>query len=150
VDLVESNGRKCAVIERLGTAAGVTNAWAIHKRAEELAATAARATYDLVTARAVAPLAVLLEYAAPLLRVGGSLVAWKGAPDSAEREGAAAAASVLHLDLAEVVPVTPFPASENRHLYVYSKVADTPDRYPRRPGMAQKRPLVAKNPHQPT
>ena len=81
VDLVESAGRKCAVIDRLAAAAGVRNARSLHTRAEELAATDARATYDLVTARAVAPLGVLLEYAAPLLRAGGTFVAWKGAPD---------------------------------------------------------------------
>ena len=150
VDLVEAAGRKCAVIDRLTTAASLRNARSLHTRAEELASTGARATYDLVTARAVAPLGVLLEYAAPLLRVGGSFVAWKGAPGSSELEAAAAAASQLHLEPAEVVPVTPFPTSENRHLYVYSKVADTPDRFPRRPGMAAKRPLVANKPDEPT
>ena len=150
VDLVESAGRKCAVIDRLAVAAGVRNARSLQTRAEDLAATDARATYDVVTARAVAPLGVLLEYAAPLLRAGGSFVAWKGVPDESERDAAAAAASQLHLDLAAIVPVTPFPGSENRHLYVYSKVADTPDRFPRRPGMAVKRPLVAKKPRDTT
>src|ERR1700742_1188480 len=48
VDLVESAGRKCAVTDRLATAAGVRNARSLHTRAEELAATDARATYDLV------------------------------------------------------------------------------------------------------
>jgi len=150
VDLIESAGRKTAVIDRLATAAGVRNARSRHTRAEELASTDARASYDLVTARAVAPLGVLLEYAAPLLRIGGSFVAWKGVPETSERDAAAAAASQLHLELDAIVPVTPFPASEKRHLYVYLKVADTPDRFPRRPGMALKRPLVAKKPDDPT
>jgi 16S rRNA (guanine527-N7)-methyltransferase len=150
VDLVESAGRKCAVIDRLAKASGVRNARSLDTRAEELASTDARATYDLVTARAVAPLGVLLEYAAPLLRLGGSFVAWKGIPEAAELDGAAAAASQLHLEPTSIVPVTPFPASENRHLYVYSKVAETPDRFPRRPGMALKRPLVAEKPREPT
>jgi len=61
VDLVESARRKCAVIERLALAAGLTNARALPIRAEELAASAGRGAYDLATARAVAPLAVLVE-----------------------------------------------------------------------------------------
>ena len=79
VDLIESAGRKCVVIERLAAAAGVSNARAVHARAEEWAAAEGAAAYDVATARAVAPLAVLVEYAAPLLRVGGTFVAWKGA-----------------------------------------------------------------------
>ena len=72
VDLIESAGRKTAVIERLAAAAGVENARAVTARAEEWASGEGRGTYDVATARAVAPLAVLLEYAAPLLRLGGT------------------------------------------------------------------------------
>lgn len=141
VDLVESTGRKCAVIERLAAAAELENARAVHARAEEHAAAGGAGAYDAVTARAVASLAVLLEYAAPLLREGGVLVAWKGRRDAGEEEAASAAAAVLGLELAEVRAVTPFPEARDRHLHVYSKVKPTPDRFPRRPGMAAKRPL---------
>jgi 16S rRNA (guanine527-N7)-methyltransferase len=41
-----------------------------------------------------------------------------------------------------VVPVTPFPGAHSRHLHIYVKTAPTPDRFPRRPGMARKRPLA--------
>ena len=51
-----------------------------------------REAYDAVTARAVGPLAVLVEYAAPLLRSDGVLVAWKGARDAEEEAAGAAAA----------------------------------------------------------
>jgi 16S rRNA (guanine527-N7)-methyltransferase len=141
VDLVESAGRKCAVIERLAAAAGLENARAVHARAEEHAAAGGVGTYDAVTARAVAPLAVLLEYAAPLLREGGVHVAWKGRRDAGEEQAASAAAPLLGLELAEVRAVAPFPGARDRHLHVYSKVKPTPDRFPRRPGMAAKRPL---------
>ena len=40
------------------------------------------------------------------------------------------------------VPVQPYPSSENRHLHVYRKISPTPDRFPRRAGMARKRPLA--------
>ena len=141
VDLIEANGRKCAVIERLAAAARLSNARALAVRAEEWAVDAGSASYDAVTARAVAPLAVLVEYAAPLLRLGGALVAWRGARDEqAERAGGVAAASV-GLATSEVRPVVPFAGARDRHLHVYFKVEPTPDRFPRRPGMARKRPL---------
>jgi 16S rRNA (guanine527-N7)-methyltransferase len=93
-------------------------------------------------ARAVAPLPVLVEYAAPLLRVGGTFVAWKGArePD-VERAGEEAAAQV-GLRLGEILKVTPFEGAHSRHLHVFEKTGPTPERFPRRPGMAAKRPLA--------
>ena len=141
VDLVESNARSCAVIDRLIAAAGIPNARCVRARAESWAAEDGREAYDAVTARALAPLAVLCEYAAPLLRAEGALVAWKGArAQEEERAGAAAAASV-GLAGVEVRAVTPFAGAHSRHLHVYRKTAPTPERVPRRPGLALKRPL---------
>ena len=97
--------------------------------------------HDLVTARALAALPVLCEYAAPLLADGGLLVAWKGAVDEDETAAGAAAAELLGLEPAVVLPVQPYPAAERRTLHVFRKVAPTPERFPRRPGMAVKRPL---------
>lgn len=142
VDLIESARRKTAVISRLATAAGAANAAAVTARAEDWAASDGKAAYDVVTARAVAALPVLLEYAAPLLAVGGHLVAWKGIRDGEEERAAATAADVLGLAPAKVVQVQPFARAENRHLHVYVKVATTADRFPRRAGMAVKRPLA--------
>jgi len=141
VDLIESVARKCAVIERLATAAGAGRARAVPLRAEEWAASEGREAYDTVTARAVAPLAVLCEYAAPLLRPGGVLVAWKGRRDAEEDDAGVRAAAVLGMELGPVVAVEPFPGAHSRHLHVVVKSAPTPERFPRRPGMASKRPL---------
>jgi 16S rRNA (guanine527-N7)-methyltransferase len=141
VDLLESASRKTAVIDRLTAAAGIGNARSVTARAEEWAAGDGREAYDVVTARAVAALPVLVEYAAPLLRAGGALVAWKGARDADEEAAGRRAADALGLEVADVVPVKPFPEARDRRLYVFRKVSPTPDRYPRRPGMAAKRPL---------
>jgi 16S rRNA (guanine527-N7)-methyltransferase len=146
VDLIESVGRKAAVINRLRQAAEVGNARAVVARAEEWARTpvalgGGREAYDAVTARAVAALPVLVEYAAPLLRLSGVLVAWKGARDPAEEGLGKGAADEVGLALADVLRVEPFEGARNRHLHVYRKTAPTPDRFPRRPGMAAKRPL---------
>ena len=140
VDLIEASGRKCEVIERLSVRADLS-VRTLHARAEEWGAAEGSAAYDVVTARALAPLAVIAEYAAPLLRPGGALVAWKGARDGGEEEAGERAAEIVGLRSARTVPVRPFSGSRNRHLYVYLKVEDTPERFPRRPGMAVKRPL---------
>jgi 16S rRNA (guanine527-N7)-methyltransferase len=145
-DLIESARRKAAVIDRLRQAAKIENARAVVARAEEWARTppalgGGREAYEAVTARAVAPLGVLVEYAAPLLRLSGVLVAWKGARDPAEEGLGKGVADDVGLALEEVLRVEPFEAARNRHLHVYRKVAPTPGRFPRRPGMAAKRPL---------
>jgi 16S rRNA (guanine527-N7)-methyltransferase len=147
VDLIDSAGRKTAVIDRLIQAVELSNARSVTARAEDFARVAAelgggRGAYDAVTARAVGPLAVLVEYAAPLLREGGVLVAWKGARDPDEEAAGAGAAREVGMAVEEVLPVKPYPSSENRHLHVFRKVSPTPDRFPRRAGMARKRPLA--------
>jgi 16S rRNA (guanine527-N7)-methyltransferase len=147
VDLVESAGRKTAVVDRLIQAGDVSNARSITTRAEQLAAVPAalgggQGAYDAVSARAVGPLALLVEYAAPLLREGGVLVAWKGAREEAEEAAGATAADRLGMALGPVLAVKPFESSENRHLHVFRKVSPTPVGFPRRPGMARKRPLA--------
>jgi 16S rRNA (guanine527-N7)-methyltransferase len=146
VDLIESAGRKTAVIDRLIQAAKVQNARSVTARAEEWAAVApelggGREAYDVVTARAVASLPVVVEYAAPLLRRDGVLVAWKGAVDDAEERLGRGAASKLGMSLEEVRRVQPFAGARDRHLFVFRKVEPTPPGFPRRPGMASKRPL---------
>lgn len=141
VDLIEAARRKAEVIGRLATAAALANAHPIARRAEDWAAREGRGLYAAVTARAVGPLSLLVEYAAPLLRDRGVLVAWKGRRDRDEEATGDRAAAVVGLALSRVVPVTPYEASRQRHLYVYSKVRSTPDRFPRRPGIAAKRPL---------
>jgi 16S rRNA (guanine527-N7)-methyltransferase len=142
VDLIESSNRKTAVIDRLAAAAGLENrARAVPARAEEWAAGPGAGAYDAVTARALARLPVICEYAAPLLRLGGVLVAWKGARDPEEEQAGERAAAELGLSPPDVTASHPYRGSTNRHLYVYYKVTDTPDKYPRRAGVATKRPI---------
>jgi 16S rRNA (guanine527-N7)-methyltransferase len=139
VSLVESSSRKCRFLAAAVETAGAENAEVVCERAESWAAR----ELDVVCARAVAPLAVLVEYAAPLLAVGGTFVAWKGAVEAGELRDGAAAAAVLGLEVGEVVAVAPFPGSERRTLHLYFKAVETPSGYPRRPGIARKRPLSA-------
>ena len=144
VALVESSARKCAFVERAAAAMGLSNTQAIALRAEDWCA--GIGTRDLVTARAVAPLNVLIEYAAPLLRVGGAFVAWKGRPHPREEHDGTAAAAAIGLELADVRRVEPWNGAERLHLYLYFKVSSTPTGFPRRAGIASKRPIRASTP----
>ena len=144
VDMIESASRKCAVIDRLTHAAGLDNeiVRALPMRAEERAAWGGREAYDVVTARAVAALPVLVEYASPLLALGGVFVAWKGSLEGDELARGAKAAVEVGLEPEAVVEVQPFADSRDHRLVVYRKVSPAPDRFPRRAGMAAKRPLA--------
>jgi 16S rRNA (guanine527-N7)-methyltransferase len=139
VTLVESVGRKGAFMQRCIDAMGLANAEVVIARAEEWRE--GIGTCDVVTARALAPLNALLEYAAPLLRDGGLLVAWKGHRDPDEERAGRAAAARLGMEVEEVREVAPFPEAHARHLVVARKIAPTPAGFPRRPGRARKRPL---------
>ena len=143
VVLVEAARRKCEFLRAAVEAMGLGNAEIVWARAEEWRAGVGRC--DAVCARALAALPVICEYAAPLLREGGLLVAWKGQLTEAEASDAAAAAAHLGLSAEPVRSVVPFAGSERRTLHVLRKVAPTPSKYPRRPGIATKRPLSAKN-----
>jgi 16S rRNA (guanine527-N7)-methyltransferase len=144
VVLVESVGRKCEFLRAAVTAMALSNAEVVWSRAEEWSDGLGRC--DVVCARALGALPVLGEYAAPLLREGGVLVAWKGAVDPEEADDAVAAAEHLGLAVEPVRAVVPFPGSERRTLHLMRKIAPTPAGFPRRPGIATKRPLTARKP----
>ena len=100
-----------------------------------------RESYDLVIARALAPLPVLLEYCLPLVRVGGDCLALKGPGGEAELARSHHALTTLggHLTATRNLPLPG--GMGDRFLILVRKVSPTPDRYPRRPGVAAKRPL---------
>lgn len=141
VDLVESSLRKCDFLTRTIATLAQRNARPVCVRAEEWAAGEEAGKYELAVVRALAPLATLVEYASPLLREHGLLIAWKGARDPAEESHGAAAADALGMAPAVVESVKPFATARNRHLHVFEKVAPTPEGVPRRPGAARKRPF---------
>lgn len=141
VHLVESQRRKCDFIARAALALKLGNATPVCARVEEWSSGLDRS--DVVVARALAAQPVVLEYAAPLLRIGGTLVDFRGRRNHADEQPVPAVAAELGLMRVEVRPVTPFPGAEDHHLHVFVKEAETPQRFPRRAGVARKRPLGA-------
>ncbi len=138
VTLVESERRKADWLRRASSA--FPNVRVVADRSETLAG-AERGEHPLVTARAVGALPVVMELAAPLMAPDGWLVAWRGRRGPGDADAATAAAAELGLRGAPDIDVTPIPGA-SRHFSLWTKVADTPWRYPRRPGMAAKRPLA--------
>jgi 16S rRNA (guanine527-N7)-methyltransferase len=145
VDLIESTGRKCEFIRRAIERAGIGNARIVCERSESWAAVpppdGGREGYDAVTVRAVGRLSTLAELASPLLVEGGALVAWKGRRDADEEAELERASARLAMEPAEIRWVGPYAGSRHRHLHVMRKAGPTPDDFPRRPGMAKKRPV---------
>jgi 16S rRNA (guanine527-N7)-methyltransferase len=137
--LVESNARKCQFLEQMVRRIGLRNVEVVRSRAEQWHD--GLGACDVVVARALAALAVVAEYAAPLLCVGGMLVAWRGQRDRVEETIAASAAAELGLEPLDPIAVKPYPEALHRHLHVMVKVRATPPRFPRRPGVARKHPL---------
>jgi 16S rRNA (guanine527-N7)-methyltransferase len=141
VTLVESQSRHTRYLERAIEVSELSNVQVVTARAE--AWPEGMLAHDLVTARALAALPVILEYAAPLLEERGHVVCWKGAVSEAERRAGAAAAEILGLDVLEPLAVVPYTGARDHSLHAFCKIAPTPSRFPRRPGMAAKRPLGA-------
>ncbi len=140
--LVESVGRRTVFLERALADCG------LGERGRVVVARAEGwpdgiGAHDLVTSRALATLDVVLEYCAPLLEMGGYAVAWKGALSREELTGGERAAEILGLEIEEIRQVEPFTGARDRRLVVARKVSETPARFPRREGMAKKRPLGA-------
>ena len=127
-----------SVIAELGL-----NAEARHLRAEDAARQPSlREGFDLAVARAVAPMNVLCEYLLPMVRVGGCALALKGPGLEDELREAAYAVDLLGGAVEAVTPLA-IPGRDWDHRAVrLRKRAPTPDRYPRRAGLPEKRPLI--------
>ena len=141
--LLESSRKKIAFLEHLVQCLGLSGVELLWARAEEAGQDAHhRERYDVVLARAVADLAVLVEYCLPLCRKGGCVIAQKGADIEVELTKATPAIHLLGGRLAEVKTLHLPRLKEPRTLVLIEKVEQTPAKYPRRPGMPGKRPLV--------
>jgi 16S rRNA (guanine527-N7)-methyltransferase len=141
--LVESNQRRAAFLREAAAALGCSDVTVIADRAETLGRDPQhRERYDLVVARALAPLPVLLEYCLPLLRIGGDCLALKGPAGERDLAHSHRALTTLGGHLAATRNLSLPNGMGDRFLVMVRKVSPTPVRYPRRPGIAAKRPLL--------
>ena len=140
--LVESVGKKVSFLQHLLLTLELPDVEVLHGRAETLAHELGhRAGFDTVLTRGVAPLRVLAELALPFCRQDGVMVAYKKGDLAEELAEAQNAITLMGGRIVEQQAVDVEGLRDRRVLVVIKKVADTPAKYPRRPGMPKKSPL---------
>jgi 16S rRNA (guanine527-N7)-methyltransferase len=140
--LLEATARKAAFLREVVSELALEQVDVLPGRAEEVARQAdRREAYELVVARAVAPLPTLVELALPFLRIGGVLAAPKGSGAPQEVVRSERALGLLGGKLLSAVALAVPGAPRRPWLVLVRKVALTPEVYPRRPGIPAKRPL---------
>ena len=140
--LVESVGKKAMFCQHIVGILGLENVEVVQARAEDLGQNPQhREKYEWGVARAVANLHVLSEYLIPLVKIGGNILAQKGESGPAEAQSAEESMLILGGKLKQLIPVNLPSVAEDRYLVVVEKVAATPPKYPRKPGIPMKMPL---------
>lgn len=140
--LMDGTGKKISFLQQVVARLGLRGVEVVQGRAEELGRSPShRGQYDLVTARAVAPLNTLAEYLLPMARRSGLVVVYKGAGAPQEFVEARKAIETLGGETVRLAPVQVPLLGEQRFILLIKKVAPTPDRYPRGQGLPRKKPL---------
>lgn len=140
--LMDGTGKKVKFLQTVTQALGLPGVEVVQGRAEEMGRRSDhRGQYDLVTARAVAPLATLVEYILPFVRRGGLAVVYKGPSATQEFVDARKAIDLLGGETVRLAPVRVPLMEEQRFVLLIKKVRPTPERYPRGQGLPRKQPL---------
>ncbi len=139
VTMLDSLGKRVDFLNEVSARLGLENICAVHCRAEDGSRTELRESFDVATARAVANLSVLAEYALPFVKVGGYFVAMKGSAPEEEINAAKPAIRVMGGKIEEVREIS-FDGL-GRSLIIVKKTARTPSKYPRKAGKPSKDPI---------
>ena len=142
ITLIDSLNKRINFLNIVTMENTISNACAIHSRAEEFAKNANyREKFDVATSRAVASLSVLLEYMLPLVKIGGYCVCMKGTNVEDEIENSKNALKILGGQI-EKVDTFNLPDSDfGRNIVIVKKIKETPSKYPRKAGTPAKEPL---------
>lgn len=142
VTAMDSTAKKMNYIEETAKNAKIDNISTIIGRAEEIGQNSIyRETFDIVTARAVSRLNVLLELSSPFVKVGGSIIAMKGAIANEELTEAKNAIKKLSLSFVKSVEYTLPGLDDKRYLLIFKKIAPISKEYPRMYSKITKHPL---------
>ena len=141
VTIIDSLNKRINFLHLLAEELGLSGVHFYHGRAEDFAQEKAfRAQFDIVTARAVARMQVLSELTIPYLKVGGRLLALKASNAQEELEEAKNALNLLFSKVEDNLQYE-LPNGDPRYITVVEKKKETPNKYPRKAGMPNKRPL---------
>lgn len=141
VTIIDSLNKRINFLTLLSEELGLTGVHFYHGRAEEFGQDKHfRAQFDIVTARAVARMQVLSELTIPFLKIGGQLIALKAA---AAEDELADAKNALALLFSKVIDTYNYdlPNGDGRNITIVEKKKETPNKYPRRAGLPNKKPL---------
>lgn len=143
VTIVDSLNKRINFLQELVDDLGLQNVNLVHDRAETFSAKNSeyREQFDVVTARAVARLSVLSELCLPVAKVGGEFIAYKASAADEEMKDAENAIKKLGGQLEKVVNLELPESNEERNIIIIKKIAATPNKYPRRPGLPSKKPI---------
>ena len=141
VTAMDATAKKTVYMNDTAALAGIENFIAINKRAEEAAKSGMGEGFDIVSARAVARLNVLMELCIPFLKVGGYFVSMKGAAADEESKEAESAAKKLGCSLVKKIQYALPDLDDARFLLIYRKDSKTPAIYPRNFSQISKKPL---------
>ena len=141
VTIIDSLNKRINFLHLLAEELGLSGVHFYHGRAEDFAQDKAfRAQFDLVTARAVARMQVLSELTIPYLKVGGRLLALKASNAPEELEEAKNALNLLFSKVEDNLQYE-LPNGDPRYITIVEKKKETPNKYPRKAGLPNKRPL---------
>ena len=141
VTIIDSLNKRINFLHLLTDELGLSGVHFYHGRAEDFAQDKAfRAQFDIVTARAVARMQVLSELTIPYLKVGGRLLALKASNAPEELEEAKNALNLLFSKVEDNLQYE-LPNGDPRYITLVEKKKETPNKYPRKAGMPNKRPL---------
>ena len=147
--LLEATAKKAEFLRHIRQRLGLDNIEIIVGRAEDFAHQAQyREQFDVVLSRAVSQLPSLVELSLPFCAVGGSFIAQKKGVVDREISQATRAIGLMGGRLREIKTVNLAELADERWLVIIDKVMPTPHKYPRRPGMPSKRPILDKQPEQ--
>lgn len=142
VSIVDSLNKRITFLNTLVDALGLTNVTAYHDRAETFGQNPAfRGQFDIATARAVAKMSVLSEFCLPLVKKQGYFLALKASHTPTELDEAKMAIATLGGKLESDVAFNLPEDGGKRHIVTIKKTKETPNKYPRKPGMPLKKSL---------
>ena len=140
--LLDSLNKRILFLNEVVEKLGIENAWAVHGRAEDTASHKNhRQKYDIAVSRAVGRLHVLCEYCLPFVKIGGVFVAYKGFDVGEELEEAQKAINEMGASLERVEKIE-FDREFSRSLIFIRKNRDTSSKYPRKPALIAKKPII--------
>ncbi len=139
--LIDALNKRVQFLNNVVTSLTLNNVVTLHARAEEIGRLEQyRAQFDYAFSRAVTALPILIEYAAPLLKVGGTFIAYKADDISDEINSSRAALNALNCKISKISEYTDNLDIKRKLLFI-EKISETPPKYPRRAGIASKRPI---------